>query len=94
MEGVVDFLRAGLLAPGDWQSIAFVRVEGHLPFFFPLLQLAEVFLQSSADEAIQDGVIHKNLEGDETLSGRSLMYTRNRQGLSTDPWRTPDLTLM
>ena len=42
VEGVVDFLRAGLLAPGDWQSVVFVQVEGHLPFFFPLLQLVEV----------------------------------------------------
>ena len=44
MEGLADLLQASLLAPGDWQSMAFVRVEGHLPFFFPLLQLAEVFL--------------------------------------------------
>ena len=64
MEGVVDLLWAGLLAPGDWQSIAFVRVEGHLPFFFPLLQLSEVFLQSckilsTDDEAVQDGVVRE-----------------------------------
>ena len=42
MEGVVDLLRAVLLAPDDWQSIAFFRVEGYLPVFFPLLQLVEV----------------------------------------------------
>ena len=35
MEGVVDLLHGGLLAPGDWHSIAFVQVEGHLPFFPP-----------------------------------------------------------
>ena len=40
MEGVVGLLQAGLLVPGDWHSIVFVQVEGHLPFFPPLLQLA------------------------------------------------------